>query len=195
MKSTYIWIGLGVLLLLLAFSGCGSYNNMVSKQEQVNKTWGDVQAAYQRRNDLIPNLVNTVKGSANFEQSTLTAVVEARAKATSINIDAKDLTDDKLKEFQQAQNQVSSSLSRLLVTVEQYPDIKTTEAFRDLNSQLEGTENRINKARTDFNGAVNSYNAYIRSFPQVLFAGVFGFTSKPYFQSDAGADKAPQVKF
>ena len=185
---------LSLLFVVSTLSSC-SYNSMVTKQEQVNKAWADVQASYQRRSDLIPNIVATVKGSANFEQSTLTAVVEARAKATSVTIDAKDLTDDKLKQFVDAQNQLKSSLARLMVTVEKYPELKSTEAFRDLNTVLEGTENRINKSRTDFNEAVNDYNAYIKKFPQVMYSGSFGFKEKPYFQAESGTDKAPTVKF
>ena len=184
----------GALFIVSLLSSCG-YNGMVNRQEEVNKAWANVQASYQRRSDLIPNLVNTVKGSANFEQSTLTAVIEARAKATSVNIDASKLTDDNLKQFQAAQGQLSSSLSRLLVTVEKYPDLQTTQAFRDLTAELAGTENRINKARNDFNTAVNDYNAFIKSFPEVMYAGSFGFKPKPYFEAEAGSEKAPAVKF
>jgi len=184
---------------LLAFcalflSSC-SYNNMVSKEEAVTAQWANVESAYQRRADLIPNLVNTVKGAANFEQSTLTAVIEARAKATSIQVNAKDLTPEQIQQFQQAQGQLSSALSKLLVTVEQYPDLKATQNFSELQAQLEGTENRINVERRKFNEAAQDYNAYIRKFPQVMYSGWFGFQKKGYFEADAGAEKAPEVKF
>jgi LemA protein len=168
---------------------------MVKLDETVKSQWGNVQSEYQRRSDLIPNLVNTVKGAANFEQQTLTAVVEARAKASQVKIDANNLTPDKIAEFQQAQGQVSSSLSRLLVTVEKYPDLTATQNFRDLQAQLEGTENRIKVARNDFNGVVQDYNSTIRRFPNNLFAGMFGFATKGYFQSEPGSEKAPDVKF
>jgi LemA protein len=184
-----------VFILLLGGCGCNGYNNMVKLDETVKSQWGNVQSEYQRRSDLIPNLVNTVKGAANFEQQTLTAVVEARAKASQVKIDANNLTPDKIAEFQQAQGQVSSSLSRLLVTVEKYPDLTATQNFRDLQAQLEGTENRIKVARNDFNGVVQDYNSTIRRFPNNLFAGMFGFATKGYFQSEPGSDKAPDVKF
>jgi LemA protein len=168
---------------------------MVEKREAVSKEWANVESAYQRRADLIPNIVNTVKGEANFEQSTLTAVIEARAKATSIQLDPSKLTDADIKKFDDAQNELKGSLSRLMVTVEKYPDLKATEAFKELQAQLEGTENRINTERNRFNEAVNDYNAYIAKFPAVLTAKMFGFTSKGYFQADAGSEKAPTVKF
>jgi LemA protein len=184
-----------VFILLLGGCGCSGYNNMVKLDETVKSQWGNVQSEYQRRSDLIPNLVNTVKGAANFEQQTLTAVVEARAKASQVKIDANNLTPEKIAEFQQAQGQVSSSLSRLLVTVEKYPDLTATQNFRDLQAQLEGTENRIKVARNDFNGTVQEYNSTIRRFPNNLFAGMFGFATKGYFQSEPGSEKAPDVKF
>src|SRR5579872_439625 len=168
---------------------------MVKLDENVKGMWGRVQSDYQRRSDLIPNLVNTVKGAANFEQQTLTKVMEARAKATQVQINADNLTPDKIAQFQQAQGQVSSSLSRLLAVVENYPDLKATQNYRDLQAQLEGTENRIKVSRNDFNGAVQGYNSTIRRFPNALFAGIFHFQTKGYFQSEAGADKAPDVKF
>ena len=188
-------IVVAVLILLLGGCGCSGYNNMVKLDETVKSQWGNVQSEYQRRSDLIPNLVNTVKGAANFEQQTLTAVVEARAKASQVKIDANNLTPDKIAEFQQAQGQVSSSLSRLLVTVEKYPDLQATQNFRDLQAQLEGTENRIKVARNDFNGVVQDYNSTIRRFPNNIFAGMFSFATKGYFQSEPGSDKAPDVKF
>lgn len=184
-----------VFILLLGGCGCGGYNNMVQLDENVKGKWGNVQSEYQRRTDLIPNLVNTVKGAANFEQKTLTDVIQARANATQVKIDANDLSPEKIAQFQQAQGQVSSSLSRLLAVVENYPDLKATQNFRDLQAQLEGTENRIKVARNDFNDAVQGYNSTIRRFPNALFAGIFHFQTKGYFQSEAGADKAPDVKF
>jgi len=182
------------LVVVASLSSCG-YNGMVQKREAVNGAWGKVQSAYQRRADLVPNLVNTVKGAANFEQSTLTQVIEARAKATSVQINANDLTQENLKKFEDAQNELKGSLSRLLVAVERYPELKATQNFQELQAQLEGTENRINTERNYFNDAVQDYNAYIASFPQVLTAKMFGFTSKAYFESAAGADKAPTVDF
>jgi LemA protein len=184
-----------VFILLLGGCGCNGYNNMVKLDENVKGKWGNVQSEYQRRTDLIPNLVNTVKGAANFEQQTLTNVMEARAKATQVKIDANNLTPDKIAQFQQAQAQVSSSLSRLLAVVENYPDLKATQNFRDLQAQLEGTENRIKVSRNDFNDAVQEYNSTTRRFPNNIFAGMFGFSTKGYFQSEPGSDKAPEVKF
>jgi LemA protein len=184
-----------LIILVLGGCGCGGYNNMVRLDENVKSNWGKVQSDYQRRNDLIPNLVNTVKGAANFEQQTLTNVIEARAKATSVQIDANNLTPEKIAQFQQAQGQVSSSLSRLLAVVENYPDLKATQNYRDLQAQLEGTENRIKVSRNDFNDAVQQYNSTVRRFPNNVFAGMFGFTTKGYFQSEPGSEKAPEVKF
>ena len=184
-----------IFILLLGGCGCSGYNNMVKLDETVKGQWGNVQSEYQRRTDLIPNLVSTVKGAANFEQQTLTNVIEARAKATQVKIDANNLTPEKIAEFQQAQGQVSSSLSRLLAEVENYPDPKATQNFRDLQAQLEGTENRIKVARNDFNGTVQEYNSTIRRFPNNIFAGMFGFSTKGYFQADPGSEKAPDVKF
>lgn len=190
-----ILINIGALLLLLSFSGCG-YNSMVDKEENVSGKWSQVQNAYQRRADLIPNLVNTVKGAANFERETLTEVINARAKATSVNINSSDsLTPEKIQQFQQAQDALSSSLSRLLVSVERYPELKSNQNFLELQAQLEGTENRISVERKNFNDAVQDYNAYIRRFPNNLTSGMFGFERKGYFEAQAGADKAPQVQF
>ena len=168
---------------------------MVEKREAVNKQWANVESAYQRRADLVPNLVNTVKGAANFEQTTLQNVIEARAAATSIKIDPNDLTDENIAKFQAVQSQLKGSISRLLATVENYPDLKATQNFQELQAQLEGTENRINTERNRFNEAANDYNAYIQSFPQLITAHMFGFTQKGYFKADAGAEKAPTVKF
>ena len=168
---------------------------MVQKREAVNSAWSNVESAYQRRADLVPNLVNTVKGAANFEQSTLTAVVEARANATSIKIDPNDLNEENIAKFQAAQDALKGSLSRLLATVENYPDLKATQNFQELQAQLEGTENRINTERNRFNETVQDYNSYIAMFPQVFIARMFGFAPKAYFKAAAGSEKAPEVKF
>ena len=184
-----------VVVLLLGFVGCGKYNGLVSKDEVVKESWAKVESQYQRRADLIPNLVSTVKGAAEFEKGTLTAVIEARAKATQTTINAGDLTPENIAKFQGAQDQLSGALSRLLVTVEQYPQLKTNQNFLDLQAQLEGTENRITVARNDFNTVVKDYNQEVRTFPNNLFAGVFGFAQKGYFTAAAGSDKAPSVQF
>jgi len=175
--------------------GVKAYNGMVTMQETVTSQWGNVETAYQRRNDLIPNFVNTVKGAANFEQTTLTQVIEARAKATSVTIDPTKMTAENMQQFQAAQGQVSSALSRLMVVVEQYPELKATQNFRDLQIELEGTENRISVERKKFNDVALTYNTYIRKFPQSLLAGMFSFAAKPYFKAEEGADKAPKVQF
>jgi len=182
-------------ILLLGGCGCSGYNGLVSKDQGVKGAWGKVQSEYQRRSDLIPNLVSTVKGAADFEKSTLEAVIGARAKATQTVIDPANLTPENIARFQQAQGELSGALSRLLVTIEQYPDLKANQNFRDLQAQLEGTENRIKTARNDFNDAVQSYNTSVKSFPTVLFAGMFGFSEKGYFAADAGAEKSPTVDF
>ncbi|MBA4140054.1 MAG: LemA family protein [Segetibacter sp.] len=191
-------LGLIVILaaiLILGGCGCGSYNSLVQQDEVVKNSWNNVQSDYQRRTDLIPNLVNTVKGEANFEQTTLTNVIEARAKATSVRVDPANITPEKMQEFQQAQGQVSSSLGRLLAVVESYPNLRANDAFRNLQAQLEGTENRIKVARNDFNGTVQNYNTKVRSFPTNIFAGLMGFRPRQGFASDPGADRAPQVQF
>lgn len=188
------WIAIGVIAILAIWI-FGSYNGIVNKEEAVNGQWANVESQYQRRMDLIPNLVNTVKGYANFEQETLTRVVEARASATSVKIDPTNLTPDKLAQFQQAQDGISSALSRLLVTVERYPELKANQNFLDLQAQLEGTENRIAVERKRFNDNVNDYNATIRRFPGVVVAGIFGFERKGYFESTEGAERAPTVQF
>lgn len=185
---------LSIMIIAASLSSCG-YNSMVEKREAVSREWANVESAYQRRADLVPNLVNTVKGQANFEQQTLTQVIEARAKATSVQVDASKLSEEDIKKFQAAQDELKGSLSRLLVTVEQYPDLKANQGFMELQAQLEGTENRINTERNRFNEAVNDYNAYIGQFPAVLTAKMFGFTPKGYFQAEAGSEKAPTVKF
>ena len=155
----------------------------------------NVESDYQRRSDLIPNLVNTVKGAANFEQETITQVIEARAKATQTTVNASDLSPEKIASFQKAQGELSGAIGRLLVSVERYPELKATEAFRDLQAQIEGTENRIKVSRNDFNAAVQDYNTSVKRFPMVLFSGLFGFTEKGFFTADAGAEKAPTVDF
>lgn len=186
---------LAVVGIYMYTKAVGTYNQFVQTEEQINGQWAEVQTQYQRRADLIPNLVNTVKGYADFEQETLTGVIEARAKATSVNVDAGNLTPDKLAEFQQAQDQLSGALSRLLVTVERYPDLKANQNFLELQAQLEGTENRIAVARRNFNESVQAYNANLRTFPNNIFAGWYGFEAKGYFEASAGAENAPTVQF
>lgn len=183
------------ILIIVAMVGCGQYNSLVTKSEQVNNAWSNVESAYQRRADLIPNLVETVKGYANFEQQTLTAVVEARSKATAMTIDPSNITPEQLSEYQQAQSGLSQALGRLLMISENYPDLKANQNFLELQSQLEGTENRIKVERDKYNGVVTDYNIGVRKFPANLFAGVFGFKPRGQFESEAGAEKAPQVKF
>lgn len=194
-KGWIILIVVVVFIILLFSWGTGIYNKLVTREEGVNQAWANVENVYQRRLDLIPNLVNTVKGVANFEQSTLTAVIEARAKATSVQINPKNLDEGSLQKFQEAQNGVSSALGRLMVVVEQYPQLKATQNFSELQAQLEGTENRITVERRNFNESAQAYNTYLRSFPSNIFAGMFGFQKKAYFTSDKGAEKAPQVQF
>jgi len=186
---------LALVVISMVIWGTKVYNGMVTMQESVTSQWGNVETSYQRRSDLIPNFVNTVKGAANFEQTTLTQVIEARAKATSINIDPTKMTPESMQQFQQAQGQVSSALGRLMVVMEQYPELKATQNFRDLQVELEGTENRISVERRKFNEVALTYNTYIRRFPQNFLAGMFGFQNKPYFAADEGADKAPVVTF
>ncbi len=176
------------------FSSCG-YNKMVDMDEQVTSAWAQVENVYQRRADLIPNLVNTVKGYATHEKETLEGVIEARSKATAINIDPSKMTPETMKQFNQAQDGLSSALSKLMVVVERYPDLKANQNFLDLQAQLEGTENRIAVERRKFNETTKNYNAYIRKFPRVIYAGWFGFEKKPYFEAQQGAEKAPEVKF
>jgi LemA protein len=173
----------------------GPYNSMVTMQEGVTAQWAQVENVYQRRSDLIPNLVNTVKGYADFEKSTLTAVIEARAKATAVNINPEKLDAQSLQNFQQAQGGLSSALGRLMVVVEKYPDLKANQNFMDLQAQLEGTENRIAVERMKFNQTAQTYNTSIRTFPKNLLAGFFGFEKKAYFEAEQGANKAPKVAF
>jgi LemA protein len=186
---------LALIVLAVVLWGTKVYNGMVTMQETVTSQWGNVETSYQRRSDLIPNFVNTVKGAANFEQTTLTQVIEARSKATSITIDPTKMTEANMQQFQQAQGQLSSALSRLMVVVEKYPELKATQNFRDLQIELEGTENRISVERKKFNDIALTYNTYIRRFPQNFLAGMFSFQIKPYFKAEEGAEKAPQVKF
>jgi LemA protein len=186
---------IAVVVLFMVLWGTKVYNGMVTMNEGVTSQWGNVETQYQRRSDLIPNFVNTVKGAANFEQTTLTQVIEARAKATSVTIDPTKLTPESMQQFQQAQGQVSSALGRLMVVMEQYPELKATQNFRDLQTELEGTENRISVERRKFNEVALSYNTYIKRFPQNMLAGMFSFAAKPYFEATEGAEKAPEVKF
>ena len=192
-KWTVPAIVLGVLLLIAMIMG-GVYNGLVASRESVNKATADLQSAYQRRSDLIPNLVATVKGSSSFEQDTLTAVVDARAKATQVTLPA-DATPEQLQAFQNAQSGLSSSLSRLIAVAENYPDIKSTQAYQDLMVQLEGTENRINTARNDYNEIAKNHNVKVQSFPTNLVAGMFGFKTATLFQGDPGVEKSPTVDF
>ncbi len=194
MKRTGLLIVIGILVIL-GFWGCNGYNGLVKQDENVKKAWNNVQAEYQNRSDLVGNLVNTVKGAANFEQETLTKLVEARAKATSVNFTAENLTPENIAKFQAAQGQMSGALSRLLAVVENYPDLKATQNFLQLQGQLEGIENSIKNSRKVFNDAINTYNTKVRSFPMNILGGMFGFSAKEGFQADAGAEKAPEVKF
>jgi LemA protein len=196
MKSrNLILIVVVFFILILGGCGCNGYNKMVKLDENVKAKWGNVQSDYQRRADLVPNLVNTVKGAANFEQTTITNVIEARSKATSVNINADNLTPEKIAQFQQAQGQLSGALSHLLAVAENYPTLQATQNFRDLQAQLEGTENRIKTSRNDFNTAVQEYNSTIRGFPNTIFSGMFGFHVKEGFQADPGSQNAPKVDF
>lgn len=192
--SPVLLIILGILVILL-FLGCGSYNSLVQQDESVKQSWGNVQSAYQRRADLIPNLVETVRGEASFERGTLNDVINARARATSVQVNPENLSPEAIQQFQQAQGQLSGALSRLLVTVEQYPTLRANDAFRDLQRQLEGTENRINTERNRFNEAVRPYNVKVRSFPTNIFAGMMGFQPRPPFEAAPGSETAPRVDF
>jgi len=182
-----------VVLILAAF--IKPYNNMVQKEEVCSQAWANVENVYQRRADLIPNLVKTVQGAAQFEKSTLEAVINARAKATSVQVDPSNLTEESIAKFQAAQDQLSSALSRLLVTIEKYPELKANQNFLELQAQLEGTENRIAVERNKFNETVNDYNSYIRKFPNNIVASLFNFDKKGYFKASAGAENAPAVEF
>lgn len=186
---------MAVVLLIIYSSFKGTYNGLVQQEENISGSWAQVENQYQRRADLIPNLVNTVKGYADFEQETLTGVIEARSKATSVNVDANNLSPDAIGRFEQAQQGLSSALSRLLVTVERYPDLKANQQFQQLQVQLEGTENRISVERRNFNQVVQSYNTFIRTFPKNIYANVFGFERKGYFEANEGAEVVPDVNF
>jgi len=193
MKSkTGLYVILGILVILI-FWGCGAYNNLIGVDQQVKTKWGNVETNYQRRTDLYNSVIKTIEGSANFEKSTLTEVVQARAKATSINVDIND--PKSLEAYQNAQAGLQSSFSKLLAVVERYPDLKTTAAFQGFQTQIEGTENRINVARQDYNAAVQDYNLRVKRFPNNIFAGIFGFHEKAFYKADVGSEKAPEVKF
>jgi LemA protein len=193
--GTIVTMAVVGLLAIFFFMGCNGYNGLVKQDEVVKKAWNDVQTEYQNRADLVPNLVNTVKGAANFEQETLTKVIEARSKATSIQLKAEDLTPENMAKFEEAQSQLSGALSRLLVTVEKYPDLKAVQGFQQLQGQLEGIENNIKNSRKIFNESINGYNVKVRSFPMNILAGMFGFSAKEGFKAEAGAEKAPKVQF
>ena len=199
MNSTLKWlipVGIIAVILFSIYGWVVGFNNTAVTLQQDSKTaWGNVESSYQRRNDLIGNLVNTVSGAANFEKSTLTAVIEARAKATAVTIDPSKVTPAQLEAFQKSQTGVSSALSRLMVSVEKYPELKANENFLRLQAELEGTENRIKTARDRYNESVNPYNIHILRFPNSVLAGWFNFKELPYYKSDAGAEKAPTVKF
>jgi LemA protein len=187
------WLVIGGIVLLLLLWGCGGYNGLVSADQNVKKVWGNVETNYQRRTDLYSSVIKTVEASANFEKSTLNAVVEARAKATAINVDINDQAS--MDRYQQAQGQLQSSFGRLLAVAENYPDLKTTKAFQDFQTQIEGTENRINVARQDYNGAVNGYNLKVKRFPNNLLAGLFSFHEKAFYKAEPGSEKNPDIKF
>ncbi len=195
-KRRNLWIIVLIVIAgLLALSAFRGYNGMVTKSEKVGEQWSNVENSYQRRADLIPNLVNTVKGAADFEQTTLTQVTEARSKASSMQINPENLNAESMKQFQDAQSGLGGALARLMVVVEQYPVLKANQNFLDLQAQLEGTENRINTERRKFNEIARDYNTFIRVFPRNIWAGLFNFDKKPYFEAAEGTEKAPEVKF
>lgn len=194
-KSTLVIVIIIAAVVLLGGCGVSKYNKIVNLDEAVKTSWGTVQSQYQRRTDLIPNLVATVKGAANFEKETLTQVIEARAKATSIQVRADDLTPEKVQQFQAAQGQLSAALGRLLAVSESYPTLQANQNFKDLQAQIEGTENRIAVARKDFNDQARVYNSAIRTFPNNIVAGFGGFQQRPYFEAQPGAENAPKVQF
>ena len=193
-RNLTLLIILGLVLILGVWS-CGGYNSLVKQDESVKKSWNNVQTEYQKRYDLVDNLVNTVKGAAKFEQETLTQVIQARSKASSIQLNTDQLTPENIQKFDQAQSELSGSLSRLLVSVERYPELKATQNFLQLQNQLEGIENDVRVSRTRFNESVNTYNTKVRTFPTNLFAGMFGFGVREGFKADQGAEKAPKVQF
>ncbi len=193
MKSrTTLFVILGIVVILL-FWGCGAYNGLVTANQEVKTKWSNVETNYQRRTDLYNSVIKTIEGSANFEKSTLTEVIQARSKATSINVDIND--PKSLEAYQNAQAGLQSSFGRLLAVAERYPDLKTTAAFQGFQTQIEGTENRINVARQDYNSAVQSYNLKVKTFPNNIFAGIFGYHEKAFYQADAGSQKAPDINF
>lgn len=195
-KKTWIRIAIVAVVFIFLFTSFkGSYNGMVLKSEDVDSQWANVENVYQRRADLIPNLVSTVKGYADFEQETLTAVIEARSKATQTTIDPSNLSAEKIAQFQNVQGELGSSLSRLMLVVERYPDLKANQNFMDLQAQLEGSENRIATERRKFNDVAKNYNTFIKIFPKNVWANLFGFDKKPYFEAAQGADQAPKVEF
>lgn len=193
MKKT--WLIVIAVIAVIVIYGITAYNSLVSQEEKVGNAWSNVENQYQRRSDLIPNLVNTVKGYASHEKETFQAVVEARSKATQTTISIDELTPEKMAAYQRAQGEVGSALSRLLAISENYPELKASENFQTLQAQLEGTENRISIERRNFNEAARTYNTAIRRFPKNIFAGMFGFEKRPYFEAEEGAEKAPEVKF
>jgi len=196
MKKTLIIVGVIVLIVIIMFSWVsGKYNGLVTSEEKTKQAWAQVQNVYQRRSDLIPNLVETVKGYAAFEKSTFIEVTNARAKASQVTVDPTKLTPDQIQKFQGAQDGLSQSLGRLMVVMEKYPELKANQNFLELQAQLEGTENRITVERQKFNVVVQDYNVSVRSFPSNIFASMFGFQQKGYFQAEAGAEKAVKVKF
>jgi LemA protein len=192
MKRTGLLVLIGILVIL-GFWGCSGYNGLVTADQNVKKVWGNVETNYQRRTDLYSSIIKTIEGSANFEKSTLREVLEARAKATSINVDINDPAS--LEAYQRAQAGLQSSFSKLMAVVENYPDLKTTQAFRDFQAQIEGTENRINIARQDYNKSVEGYNLMVKRFPRNILAGIFGFKEKAFYKSDPGSEKNPDIKF
>lgn len=192
MKRSGLLILVGILVIL-GFWGCNGYNGLVTADQDVKKVWSNVEANYQRRTDLYSSIIKTVEASANFEKSTLQAVVEARAKATSVTVDINDPAS--LEAYQKAQANLQGSFSKLIASFEAYPDLKTTQAFRDFQTQIEGTENRINVARQDYNKSIEGYNLQVKRFPKSLLAGIFGFKEKPFYKADAGSEKNPDIKF
>lgn len=194
-KSKITLISIAAVILIIVLSSISAYNGFISKEEAVKKAWGNVETNYQRRSDLIPNLVNTVKGYATHEKSTLQEVTNARAQATQITVDANNLTEENIRKYQQAQGAITSALSRLIAISENYPELKASENFSELQAQLEGTENRINEARKIYNEAVQTYNVSVRRFPANIIASMFGFETKTEFKAEAGAEKAPEVNF
>jgi len=195
MKNKNVLLILSGILAVLIISCFTIYNSLISKEEAVVKAWADVESVYQRRADLIPNLVKTVKGAADFEKTTLNEVIEARSLASSVNVDPANMTEAQLQVFQQAQSKVGSALNRLMVVVERYPELKATQNFSELQAQLESTENRISVERQKYNDAARSYNTSIRKFPANVIAGMFGHQAKPYFKAEEGSEKAPEVNF